>query len=711
MIVRKEIEIDGKTILLETGRLARQSDGAVVVQCGGTVVLATAVASREPLEAVEDFFPLSVEYREKAYAAGKIPGGFFKREGKPQEKEVLSARLIDRPLRPLFPKYFPYEVQVVVTVLSSDKEQDADVLGIVGASAALCISDIPFNGPISGVRVGRVNGKMILNPSFSELESSDLNIVVAGSEEAILMVEGEAKEISEDDFLSALEFAHEANRKLVQIQKELMEEVGKTKRPVEVPEENPELMETIRQMALEKLPSALSIPEKKLRRQAVENLLKEIQTALAEKYPEQEGMIRDHFLQIQRQYMREMILNQGKRIDGRGYDDLREITCEISVLPRTHGSALFTRGETQSLTVTTLGTKVDEQKIEGLEGESWKSYMLHYNFPPFSVGEVKPFRSPSRREIGHGNLAERALKPVIPSEGIFPYTIRIVSDILESNGSSSMATVCAGSLSLMDAGVPIKTHVAGVAMGLVKEGEKTAILTDILGDEDHLGDMDFKVTGTRKGITALQMDIKIQGISTSLLREALEKARMARMKILDIMEKTIATPKKELSPYAPRILTMKVDVDLIGAIIGPGGKNIREISEKSGAEIFIENDGTVQIAAPEEKACQLAKQSIEMMVQKPELGKVYKGRVTRTTNFGAFVEFLPGKEGLLHISEIEPHRIARVEDVLKVGDETEVKLMGVTAEGKYELSRKVLLTKKSSETRRPPEHKSRPHRK
>lgn len=706
MVIRKTIEVDRKKIILETGKLARQADGAVVVQCGGTVVLATAVASREPLETVTDFFPLSVEYREKAYAAGKIPGGFFKREGKPQEKEVLSARLIDRSLRPLFPQHFPYEVQVVVTVLSSDKEQDADVLGIVAASAALCISDIPFNGPISGVRVGQVNGKMALNPFFSELDISDLNIVVAGSEDAILMVEGETKEVTEENLLSALEYAHDTNQKIVQIQKELMQEVGKAKRPVEPREENPELFEAVRQMTLEKLSSALSYPGKKLRRQAIDDLLKEIQTALAEKYPEQELLIRDYFTQIQRQYMREMILNQGKRIDGRGYDDLREITCEISVLPRTHGSALFTRGETQSLTVTTLGTKVDEQKIEGLEGESWKSYMLHYNFPPFSVGEVKAFRSPSRREIGHGNLAERALKPVIPSEGIFPYTIRIVSDILESNGSSSMATVCAGSLSLMDAGVPIKSAVAGVAMGLVKEGDKTAILTDILGEEDHLGDMDFKVTGTRRGITALQMDIKIQGISSSLLREALEKARIARMKILDIMDKTISVPKKELSPYAPRILTMKVDVDLIGAIIGPGGKTIREISEKSGAEIFIEDDGTVQIAGPEEKACQLAKQSIELMIQKPELGKVYKGRVTRITNFGAFVEFLPGKEGLLHISEIEPHRIARVEDVLKAGDETEVKLMGVTAEGKYELSRKVLLTQRGS-SNRPSDHKSR----
>lgn len=706
MVIRKTIEVNRKKIILETGKLARQADGAVVVQCGGTVVLATAVASREPLETVTDFFPLSVEYREKAYAAGKIPGGFFKREGKPQEKEVLSARLIDRSLRPLFPQHFPYEVQVVVTVLSSDKEQDADVLGIVAASAALCISDIPFNGPISGVRVGRVNGKMVLNPSFSELDISDLNIVVAGSEDAILMVEGETKEVTEEDLLSALEYAHDTNQKIVQIQKELMQEVGKAKRPVEPREENPELFEAVRQMTLEKLSSALSYPGKKLRRQAIDDLLKEIQTALAEKYPEQELLSRDYFTQIQRQYMREMILNQGKRIDGRGYDDLREITCEISVLPRTHGSALFTRGETQSLTVTTLGTKVDEQKIEGLEGESWKSYMLHYNFPPFSVGEVKAFRGPSRREIGHGNLAERALKPVIPGEGIFPYTIRIVSDILESNGSSSMATVCAGSLSLMDAGVPIKSAVAGVAMGLVKEGEKTAILTDILGDEDHLGDMDFKVTGTRRGITALQMDIKIQGISSSLLREALEKARIARMKILDIMDKAISVPKKELSPYAPRILTMKVDVDLIGAIIGPGGKTIREISEKSGAEIFIEDDGTVQIAGLEEKACQLAKQSIELMIQKPELGKVYKGRVTRTTNFGAFVEFLPGKEGLLHISEIEPHRIARVEDVLKVGDETEVKLMGVTAEGKYELSRKILLTQRGS-SNRPSDHKSR----
>jgi polyribonucleotide nucleotidyltransferase len=691
-MIRKSIELAGRTLTIETGRMAKQADGAVLVQYGDTVVLVAVVASKTPSENV-DFFPLQVEYRERAYAAGKIPGGFFKREGRPSEKEVLSARLTDRPIRPLFPENFRYETQVAIQILSSDKENDADLLGMMGASAALAISDIPFGGPIAAVRVGRIQGEFIVNPTFTQLTTSDMNVVIAASEEAILMVEGEATEITESDMIRALDIGHDAVKKILPLQKEMAAEIGKTKRTVPEAEVDAELVNKVREAAREKLPQALAKTKKIERHNAEDEALRGIKESLAEAYPEREGVIAETFYEIEKELVREMILKKGKRLDGRSCDDIRPISCELAVLPRTHGSALFTRGETQSLSVTTLGTKVDEQKIEGLVDETWKSYMLHYNFPPFSVGETRPFRGPSRREIGHGNLAERALKPVIPSETAFPYTIRIVSDILESNGSSSMATVCAGSLSLMDAGAPVKAAVAGIAMGLIKEGNDVRVLTDILGDEDHLGDMDFKVAGTRQGITAFQMDIKISGISSALMSEALEKARIARMKILDVMDKAMASPRPELSPFAPRIISIKIDVECIGAVIGPGGKMIREIVEKSGAEVNIEDDGTVQIASADEKACQIAKSIIEGLVAKPEEGKVYKGKITRITNFGAFVEILPNKEGLLHISEIMPHRINRVEDYLKVGEEVEVKLLKVTPDGKYELSRKVLLPK------------------
>jgi polyribonucleotide nucleotidyltransferase len=690
MSVKKEMELEGRTLRIETGRLARQADGSALVQYGDTVILATAVASKTPMES-QGFFPLSVDYREKAYAAGKIPGGFFKREGKPSEKEVLSARIIDRPIRPLFPEYFPYEVQVLVTVLSSDKENDADVLGVIGASTALCISDIPFECPIAAVRVGRVKGKLTLNPTFAELENSDMNIVVAASEEAIAMVEGEASEISEDEMVEALEFGHEGIKRIIRLQQDIIKKCGKEKREAAPLEMDPALVDAVRGRAGKSIPKALSKPSKLERRDAMDEALKQIQEDLAESCPEQEFPISEIFHETEKEIVREMILQKRKRIDGRGYDDIRPITCEVAVLPRTHGSALFTRGETQSLTVATLGTKVDEQKIEGLDGSSWKSYMLHYNFPPFSVGEVKPMRGPGRREIGHGNLAERALKPVIPADGAFPYTIRIVSDILESNGSSSMATVCAGSLALMDAGVPVKAPVAGVAMGLIKEGDKVAVLTDILGDEDHLGDMDFKVTGTEKGVTAFQMDIKITGISSRILRDALEKARDGRLRILEAMNRALATPRPNLSPYAPRILAMHINVEDIGTVIGPGGKMIREIVERSGAEINIEDDGTIQITSEDEQACLKAKAIIESLTQRPQEGMIYRGKIKKITNFGAFVEILPGKEGLLHISEMDLKRVNRVEDLFKLGDEVEVKLLKISPEGKFDLSRKALL--------------------
>jgi polyribonucleotide nucleotidyltransferase len=695
MIV-KSIDLAGRTLSIETGRMAKQANGAVLVRYGDTVILATAVASKKPLEG-RDFFPLSVDYREKAYAAGKIPGGFFKREGKPSEKEVLSARLIDRPIRPLFPDGYRHEIQVAVTVLSSDKENDADVLGTIGSSAALCISNIPFATPIASVRVGRIDGQFVINPTFSQLATSDLNVVVAASEEAIAMVEGESQEISEDEMIQALEAGHAAIKEIIALEKELIAEINPVKMEVESLELDAELVQKVQKLAEEKLPDALKIRIKQERYAAVDAALDEIQAELAEAYPEQEGVITETFHEVQKKLVRSMIVDDAIRIDGRGYDDIRPITCDVSVLPRTHGSALFTRGETQSLTVTTLGTRADEQKIEGLDGSSWKNYMLHYNFPPYSVGEVKPIRGPGRREIGHGNLAERALKPVIPSDAAFPYTIRVVSDILESNGSSSMATVCAGSLSLMDAGVPVKSSVAGIAMGLVKEGEKVAVLTDILGDEDHLGDMDFKVTGTRKGITAFQMDIKITGISSEIMRTALEKAQNARLRILDIMEAAIEKPREDISRFAPRIFSMKIDVDDIGMVIGPGGKMIREIIERTGAEINIEDDGIVQIASEDVTACEQAREIIQGLVQKPEEGKIYKGKVKKITNFGAFVEILPGKEGLLHISEIELHRINRVEDVLKVGDIVDVKLQKISPDGKYDLSRKAVLKEKQSE--------------
>jgi polyribonucleotide nucleotidyltransferase len=691
MIRTKEVVLGGKTFSFETGRFAKQADGAVMVRYADTMVLATVVSAKEAKEG-QDFFPLQVEYREKMGAAGKIPGGFFKREGKPSEKEVLSSRLIDRPIRPMFSKEYKNETQILVTVYSSDKEHDGDVLGACAASASLMVSDIPFDGPIAEVRVGRIDGQFVINPTYSELEKSDMDVTVAGTADSIAMVEGEANEISEQDMLNALKFGHEAIKTLCRAQVELAQEVRKEKRAIVTAEIPQGLMEEIRKLAETRLRElSRTILAKDERSKANETLYDEVQKALAEKYPEKEMLIHDLLHDIERDAMRITILTEGKRLDGRTLTQIRHITSEIGLLPRTHGSALFTRGETQSLTTATLGTKMDEQILDGLLPETTKRFMLHYNFPPFSVGEVGRVGNVGRREVGHGNLAERALKILTPPEKEFPYTIRIVSDILESNGSSSMATVCAGSLALFDAGVPMAGPVAGIAMGLVKEGEKTAILSDILGNEDHLGDMDFKVAGSKKGITAFQMDIKIKGISFDILEKALEQAKDGRLHILSKMAETIEVPHKELSQYAPRLQTIKVPVDMIGAIIGPGGKNIRSIVQESGAEINIDDDGTVTIAAVEKESSDIAMRRILGMTEMPEIGKVYNATVKKITDFGAFVEILPGKEGLIHVSQLDVNRVENVGDFLKLGDKIDVKLMHVDADGKMSLSHKALL--------------------
>lgn len=690
MVHRKECEL-GQKFIIETGKLAKQANGSAWVQLGETIVLATVVSAKEA-SPNQDFFPLSVEYREKAYAIGKIPGGFLKREGRLTDSEVLCSRLIDRPIRPLFPKEFKNEVQVMVMVLSADKSNDSDVLGITAASVAINLSNIPFAGPIAGARIGRVNGQFVLNPTFEQRRESDMDFVMAASEESILMVEGEAQEISEEDMLNALLFGHAEVQKIIQLQKELVAEAGQPKMELPEPEDISALQNRVSELAKDKLPECLTIKVKEERHAALDKIVKGIQEQLAEEFPEQESKIAGIFHDMEKELMRSMVLDKNQRLDGRGLNDIRDIYIEVGLLPRVHGSALFQRGQTQALATATLGTKIDEQRIEGMEGDFWKNYMLHYNFPPFCTGEVKPLRGLSRREIGHGNLAERAIKAVIPSEKIFPYTLRIVSDVLESNGSSSMATVCAGSLSLMDAGVPIKSAVAGIAMGLVKEGDKIAILTDILGDEDHMGDMDFKVAGNRDGVTACQMDIKIKGISTDIMREALARAREARLFILEKMEAVLPEPRKELSIHAPRILTYKIPSDMIGSVIGPGGKTIREITETTGATINIDDDGTVTIASVISESGESALQWVKNLTASPEEGKIYNGKVKKIMNFGAFIEILPGKEGLLHISQIDNKRVERVEDILRVGEEVQVKLLKFEADGKMVLSRKALLS-------------------
>ena len=683
-----EIDIAGRTLRLETGRVAKQADGAVWASYGDTVVSATAVAAQTAKPGI-DFLPLTVDYQEKTYAAGKIPGGYFKREGRPSEKEVLTSRLIDRPLRPLFPDGYYFETQVIASVLSADKTGSSDVIGITAASAALSISNIPFQGPVAAVKIGRVDGQFIVNPDLETMEQSELNLVVAGTADAVMMVEAGANELSESTMLQALELAHEEIKKIVAKIVELAVKVGNKKREVQVTAIDPELAAQVKAMVAQPIRDAIMIPNKSARQEQLDLVLAQALEKL--KNPDMadsERHIKIVFHGLEYTEVRNMILEKGSRADGRGPADIRPITCEVGVLPRTHGSALFTRGETQSLAVVTLGTTDDEQRIDALEGEYTRTFMLHYNFPPFSVGEARPLRSPGRREVGHGALAERALKPVVPGKDVFPYTLRLVSEILESNGSSSMATVCGGTLAMMDAGVPVKEPVAGIAMGLIKEGDSVMILSDILGLEDHLGDMDFKVCGTKNGVTALQMDIKIGGITTALMQQALEQARAGRLHILEHMAKALDGARGELSPFAPRIYTMKVKQDKIRDIIGQGGKTIRGIQADCGVKINIEDTGVVTIASADGESLQKAKDIIARLTEEVEVGKMYMGTVRKIMDFGAFVEVLPGTDGLVHISQLAHHRVKAVSDEVAEGDQILVKVLEIDRQGKIRLSRK-----------------------
>jgi polyribonucleotide nucleotidyltransferase len=700
MIHKIETDLDGRTILVEFGKVAKQAHGAVTVRSGDTMVLVAACASDEVREGV-DFLPLSVEYREKTYAAGRIPGGFFKREGRPNEKEILSARLSDRPLRPLFDKDVRNEIQIVATVLSSDKENESDILATLGASAALVVSDIPFDGPLGVVRIGKVDGSLIVNPTFSEMDRASLNVVVAGTEQRITTIDVRALEVEESEVLQAIEFSLPHLRKTIELQKELRSLCGKPKRELDKMTIPSDLRESIVDMAVGRVVIANSIQDAQNRLDALEKIEKELVLAFQEKYPDSERSVAHILDELVARDLRRRIIEEGKRLDGRAINEIRPITCEVGLLPRAHGSALFTRGQTQSLCTATLGTTVDEQKIEDLVGESFKSFMLHYNFPPFSVGEVKPIRGPGRREVGHGALAERALQAVIPHEDIFPYTIRIVSDILESNGSSSMATVCGGALCLMDAGVPVTAAVAGVALGLVEEEGKHVVLSDIAGAEDHHGDMDFKAAGTSKGITAVQLDTKVKGITPDVIKETLLRAREDRLKVLETMNRTIDKPRGSISEYAPVVQKIEIPVSKIGEVIGPGGRMIRSIIEETGAEIEIKDDGKVIIVSYGPDAAEMARKKVLSIVEDVEVGKTYVGKVTRIMNFGAFVEVLPGKEGLVHISQLAPHRVAKVTDVVKEGEEVTVKVIGIDEQGRVNLSRKALMGGEETEKPRP----------
>lgn len=689
-----QMDLGGRPLILESGKLAKQAGGAVLARYGDTAVLVTATMSAQPRQGI-DFFPLLVDYEERLYSVGKIPGGFIKREGRPSESAILAARSIDRPIRPLFPEGFRNDVQVVATVLSVDKDNVPDTLAMVGASAALTISEIPFFGPIGGVHVGRVGGEFIVNPTLQQQSEGDMDVIVAGTKEAIMMVEAGAKEVSEKDMLECILFAHEVIKKLVAFQESIQAEIGKPKLAFEPQQVDPELAAAVRDRATTGLAAAIRNGNKLEREANISRVKDEVVAALAaemgDAFAEKEKSIRDVLDKIVKEEVRKMITVERTRPDGRKLDEIRPITCEVGLLPRVHGSGLFTRGQTQVLTVATLGTIGDEQVLDGIGDVESKRYMHHYNFPPYSVGEVRPSRGPGRREIGHGALAERALLPVIPSEQEFPYTIRLVSEVLESNGSTSQASVCGSTLALMDAGVPIRKPVAGVAMGLVKYGDEFAILTDIQGLEDALGDMDFKVAGTDSGITAIQMDIKVKGINRDILAQALEQARQGRMFILGKMLDTLPSPRQDISPYAPRMLTLEIDPDKIRDVIGPGGKTIRKIIEETGATIDIQDDGRVFVGAVDREAGEKAVRIIQGIVKDPEVGEVYTGRVTRLMNFGAFVEVLPGKEGLVHISQLDRKRVAKVEDVVNVGDEIQVKVIEIDRQGRINLSRKVLL--------------------
>jgi polyribonucleotide nucleotidyltransferase len=693
---RVEREFAGRTLILETGRMAKQAHGSCLIQYGESVVLCAATVQDRPTHL--PFFPLTIEYREKSFAAGKIPGGFFKREGRPGEKEILSARQIDRPLRPLFPDGFQHETQIFCSILSADQENDADVLGLIGASVALNISKIPFRDLVGAVRIGRIRGNWILNPTFQQLEYSDVDIVVAGTRDAITMVEGGAVEVPEEEILEGLQVAHEGIKELIAIQEELVADIRQPEMEWAPQLPAQDLKSKVEGLAKPRVAEAMALGDRQQRKQALATVREDVIGQLRDELDEEEfGLYEDQLGDllrgVEKAAMRRQILDEGIRADGRDLDTVRDISCEVGILPRTHGSALFTRGQTQALAVATLGTSRDEQRIDSIDvqEEITKSFMLHYNFPPFCTGEAKPIRGTSRREIGHGALAERAIQPLLPAYDDFPYTIRVVSDVLESNGSSSMATVCGASLALMAAGVPIKSACAGVAMGLIKEGDKVAVLTDILGLEDALGDMDFKIAGTRDGVTSIQMDIKVEGLDRAIMEEALTRARNARMHILDVMDGTIASPREELSPHAPRITTIQVNPNKLGEIIGPKGKTIRAIQDESGAKIEVDDSGVVKIAAVSGEAADRAREMIEAIVQEPEVGRIYEGPVKNTTTFGAFVEILPGVEGLCHISELAEGRVEKTEDVLNRGDITRVKLLAIDEKGRLRLSRKAAI--------------------
>ena len=685
-----EIEINGLRMAIETGKVAKQADGAVVVRYGGSMVLATCVAAKGAKES-QDFFPLTVEYRERAYAGGRIPGGYFKREGAPVKKETLTSRLIDRPIRPLFPDGFRNEVQVICLVISGDQENDPDMLAVNGASAALCLSGIPFDGPIGAVRVGLVDGKLVANPTTAQQKVSSLELVIAGTEDAVLMVEAGANEVPEEAMLEAIAFGHAECKRLARAQRDLAQRAAKPRWTFDASTgRDAELAARVKSLAAPKLAMALATHEKQARAETVHRVFEEVVQSLGVDETKK-GAVHEVFEAVEKAEVRRLIVERGIRVDGRKVNEIRPVSIDMAYLPRAHGSSIFTRGETQALVATTLGTKSDEQKIEALEGEHYRHFMLHYNFPSFSVGEVRRYGGPSRRDIGHGALAERAVEAVLPPKEEFPYTIRIVSDILESNGSSSMASVCGASLALMDAGVPLRAHVAGVAMGLVKEGDKVGILTDINGAEDHYGDMDFKVAGTEKGVTALQMDIKIAGVSIDIMRSALQQARDARLVVLAKMREAIEKPRPELSPYAPRFVTIKIRPEKIREIIGPGGKIIRGIQEQTGTKIDVEDDGRVTVFSPDNASVQKALGIIQDICREVELDRIYLGKVKKIVEFGAFVEVIPNTEGLLHISQIAESRIRTVQDVLTEGDEVLVKVIEIDGNGKMRLSRKMAL--------------------